>query len=254
MKLNVKSDVDFGTNILDVKVPKELRKKVKSGLSYVDAAFGGEGFTPSCVTLFTGTPGSGKTTMMLKLADSITKNGGIVLFNTAEESLFQVKLVAERLNLKHGFHAGGETHMPSLLEKCDALRNKRGNKNKPFFLIVDSLQCMDDGKYTRKDGSTHINGGSATRALGMMTNYCKEHFCNAIVIGQVNKSGTMAGSQKLKHMVDSMMTLSVEERDPDLRGCRVLQMEKNRFGGAGGTFFLELGKRGFKEVARVSAA
>ena len=113
---------------------------------------------------------------------------------------------------------------------------------------------MDDGKYTRKDGSTHINGGSATRALGMMTDYCKEHFCNAIVIGQVNKSGTMAGSQKLKHMVDSMMTLTVEERDPDLRGCRVLQMVKNRFGGAGGTFFLELGKRGFKEVARVSAA
>ena len=127
MKLNVKTDVDFGTNILDVKVPTQLRKKVKSGLSYVDAAFGGEGFTPSCVTLFTGTPGSGKTTMMLKLADSITKNGGIVLFNTAEESLFQVKLVAERLNLKHGFHAGGETHMPTLLEKCDELCNKRGN-------------------------------------------------------------------------------------------------------------------------------
>ena len=254
MKLNVNTDIDFGTNILDIKVPTQLRKKIKSGLGYIDAAFGGEGFTPSCVTLFTGTPGSGKTTMMLKLADSITKNGGLVLFNTAEESLFQVKLVAERLNLKHGFTAGGETHMPTLLEKCDTLRNKHGNKNKPFFLIVDSLQCMDDGKYTRKNGSTHINGGSATRALGMMTDYCKEHFCNAVVIGQVNKSGTMAGSQKLKHMVDSMMTLSVEERDPDLRGCRVLQMQKNRFGGAGGTFFLELSKRGFKEVARVSAA
>ena len=56
------------------------------------------------------------------------------------------------------------------------------------------------------------------------------------------------------HYVDAMMTLSVEERDPDLRGCRVLQMVKNRFGGSGGTFFLELNKRGFKEVARVSAA
>ena len=254
MKLNVKTDIEFGTNILKVQVPKELRKKIKSGVGYIDAAFGGDGFTPSCVTLFTGTPGSGKTTMMLKLADSITKMGGIALFNTAEESVFQVKLVAERLNLKHGFFTGGETHMPTLLAKCDALRNKRGNKNKNFFLIVDSLQCMDDGKYTRKDGSTHVNGGSATRSLGMMTNYCKEHFCNAIVIGQVNKSGTMAGSQKLKHMVDSMMTLSVEERDPDLRGCRVLQMQKNRFGGAGGTFFLELNKRGFREVARVSAA
>ena len=93
MKLNVKTDIDFGTNILDIKVPAPLRKKIKSGLGYIDAAFGGEGFTPSCVTLFTGTPGSGKTTMMLKLADSITKNGGLVMFNTAEESLFQVCLL-----------------------------------------------------------------------------------------------------------------------------------------------------------------
>ena len=46
----------------------------------------------------------------------------------------------------------------------------------------------------------------------------------------------------------------VEEKDADLRGCRVLQTTKNRFGGCGHTFFLALNKRGFKEVARVSAA
>jgi DNA repair protein RadA/Sms len=254
MKLNVQTEVPFGTNILDIEVPKALRKKFKCGVDYIDSALGGSGFTPSAVTLFTGTPGSGKTTMMLKLADSITGNGGMVMFNTAEESLYQVKLVAERLNLRKGFQAGGETHIPTLLEKCDELRSRPGNEKKPFFLIVDSLQCMDDGKYTRKDGSTHINGGSATRSLGMITNYCKENMCNAVIIGQVNKSGQMAGSNKLKHMVDAMMTLTVEEQDADLRGCRVLQMVKNRFGGAGGTFFLELNKRGFREVARVSAA
>ena len=82
MKLNVKTDVEFGTNILKVKVPKELRKKVRSGLDYIDAAFGGSGFTPSCVTLFTGTPGSGKTTMMLKLVDSLVGHGCIGIFNT----------------------------------------------------------------------------------------------------------------------------------------------------------------------------
>ena len=250
MKLNVKSDnIEFGTNILKVKVPKQLRNKVKCGVDYIDAALGGGGFTPSAVTFFTGTPGSGKTTMMLKMADSLTRNGALVVFNTAEESLYQVKLVAERLNLKHGFHAGQETSVPALLEYCDTLRNKRGNKNKPFFLIVDSLQCLNDGK-----NGIHTNSRTAQRALAMITDFCKENFCNAIVIGQVNKTGQMAGSNVLKHMVDSMMTLSVEERDPDLRGCRVLQMVKNRFGGAGGTFFLELNKRGFREVARVSAA
>ena len=161
-----------------------------------------------------------------------------------------MKLIAERLGLRSGFSVGQETHVPSLLEKCDALRAKRGNKNKPFFLLVDSLQCMDDGKY--KDGS--VNRASAERSLGLMTDYCKENFCNAVVIGQVNKSGKMAGTNKLKHMVDAMMELSVEEKDPDLRGCRVLQTTKNRFGGCGHTFFLALNGRGFKEVARVSAA
>jgi len=251
VKLNVSTnEVAFGTNILKIKVPKKLRQKVKTGVEYIDSALGGEGFTPSMVTFFTGTPGSGKTTMMLKLADSLTKQGAVVLFNTAEESLFQVKLVCERLGLKNGFAAGQEIHVPTLLKNCDKLRNKRGNKNKPFFLIVDSLQCMNDGKYT--DG--HINTRSADRALGMITDYCKEHYCNAVVIGQVNKSGQMAGTNKLKHMVDAMMELSVEQRDEDLAGCRVLQTTKNRFGGCGHTFYLQLGKRGFREVARVSAA
>jgi predicted ATP-dependent serine protease len=115
---------------------------------------------------------------------------------------------------------------------------------------VDSLQTLDDGKYTNGGGGR----AKDKRALGLITDYCKENFCNAIVIGQVNKSGEMAGSNVLKHMVDAMMTLHVEERDPDLRGCRVLQMVKNLFGGSGGTFFLDLKKRGFKEVARLSAA
>jgi len=251
MKLNVRNDeVTFGTNILKVRVPRALRNKFRSGLDFVDCALGGEGFTPSQVLLFTGTPGAGKTTMMLTLADSITRAGGLAVFNTAEESLFQVKLIAERLGLSSGFAVGQETHVPSLLEACDKLRAKRGNKNKPFFLIVDSLQCMDDGKY--KDGS--VNSQSATRALALITDYCKDNYTNAIVIGQVNKDGKMAGSNKLKHMVDAMITLSVEEKDPDLRGCRVLSTVKNRFGGCGHTFFLALNGKGFTEVARVSAA
>lgn len=74
MKLNVRNDsIDFGTNVLNIKVPDQLRNKVKSGIEYIDGAMGGEGFTPSQVVLFTGTPGAGKTTMMLDLADKLTK-------------------------------------------------------------------------------------------------------------------------------------------------------------------------------------
>jgi DNA repair protein RadA/Sms len=186
--------------------------------------------------------------MMLAMANALSKKGAIVVFNTAEESLYQVKMVVERLKLRKGFAVGQETHVPTLLEKCDKLR--KANPKKPFFLIVDSLQCMDDGKYS--DG--HTNSKSAERALGMITDYCKEHYVNAVVIGQVNKGGQMAGTNKLKHMVDAMMHLGVERKDADLEGCRVLQTTKNRFGGCGHTFFLALDGKGFTEVARVSAA
>ena len=246
MKLNVRrDDISFGTNILDVRVPEKLRERHECGVSYIDTAFGGKGFTPSTITLFTGEPGAGKTTLMLELANALTSQGYTTLFNTAEESLYQVKLTCERLSLTHGFIAGQESYVPKLLSNCSALRARKPNT--PFFLIVDSLQTLNDGKY----GQEHTNTQSAVRALQMLTDYAKEHYINIICIGQVNKSGSMAGSQKLKHMVDAMLHLSIERKDEDFKGLRVLETIKNRFGGAGWTFFLDLKKEGFNEVARV---
>jgi DNA repair protein RadA/Sms len=246
MKLNVKRDnITFGTNILDIAIPSKLRERHPCGIDYIDAAFGGEGFTPSTMTLFTGEPGAGKTTLMLTLANALTSKGYTCLFNTAEESLYQVKMTCERLDLNSGFIAGQESYVPRLIKHCDTLRNKFPNK--PFFLIVDSLQTLNDGKY----GEQHTNGQSAVRSLQILTDYAKEHYVNIICIGQVNKSGNMAGSQKLKHMVDAMLHLSIERKDEDFKGLRVLETIKNRFGGAGWTFFLDLKKEGFNEVARV---
>ena len=246
MKLNVKRDgIVFGTNILDLRVPSKLRERHPCGVNYLDAAFGGEGFTPSTISLFTGEPGAGKTTLMLTLANALTSQGYTCLFNTAEESLYQVKLTCERLELSSGFIAGQESYVPKLIKNCDTLRKKFPEK--PFFLIVDSLQTLNDGKY----GEDHTNSQSAVRSLQALTDYAKEHYINVICIGQVNKSGNMAGSQKLKHMVDAMLHLSIERKDEDFKGLRVLETIKNRFGGAGWTFFLDLKKEGFNEVARV---
>lgn len=246
MKLNVKRDnIVFGTNILDLRVPSKLRERHPCGVDYLDAAFGGEGFTPSTISLFTGEPGAGKTTLMLTLANALTSQGYVCLFNTAEESLYQVKLTCERLELTSGFIAGQESYVPRLIKHCDILRKKFPKK--PFFLIVDSLQTLNDGKY----GEDHTNSQSAVRSLQALTDYAKEHYINVICIGQVNKSGNMAGSQKLKHMVDAMLHLSIERKDEDFKGLRVLETVKNRFGGAGWTFFLDLKKEGFNEVARV---
>tara|TARA_Y100000593_G_C4313002_1_gene339296 strand:- start:311 stop:1063 length:753 start_codon:yes stop_codon:yes gene_type:complete len=246
---NIKvEEVAFGSSIQDIEVPAALKKRVPCGLDYFNAILGGEGFTPSAVTLFTGVPGAGKTTMMLTLANSLQRAGAEVVFNTAEESLYQVKMTSDRLKLKQPFKVGGETRVPVLLEGCSKVREAAPGR--PFFLIVDSLQCMDDGKFN----TGRITTATAERALGLMTSYAKEHAVNIIVIGQVTKDGKMAGSNKLKHMVDSHIHLSIETKDEDLKGCRILETQKNRFGGAGHVVFLDLMRTGFTEVARVCAS
>ena len=252
MKIDLKNilEIPFGTNIQDIKVPDILKKRVPTGINYFDAVIGGEGFTPSMVTLFTGTPGAGKTTMMLNLANSLQGHGAQVVFNTAEESLHQVKITCDRLKLKHSFMVGGEDNVQTLLKGCDKVRAIPECKDRPFFLIIDSLQCMSDGYFK----SGRITSATAERSLQLLTNYAKEHAVNVIVIGQVTKDGKMAGSNKLKHMVDSHIHLSVEQKDEDLKGCRVLETQKNRFGGCGHVVFLKLRRNGFSEVARISAS
>ena len=240
-------EVPFGASIQDIEVPAALKKRIPCGLDYFNAILGGEGFTPSAVTLFTGVPGAGKTTIMLTLANALQRAGAEVVFNTAEESLYQVKMTCNRLRLRQPFKVGGETRVPVLLEGCDKIRDAAPDR--PFFLIVDSLQCLDDGRFA----SGRITTATAERALGLLTSYAKEHAVNVIVIGQVTKDGKMAGSNKLKHMVDAHVHLSIETKDEDLKGCRILETQKNRFGGAGHVVFLDLHRAGFREVARVCA-
>ena len=232
-----------GTNILDLEVPAQLERTVKTGLKWFDEAVGGEGMTPSTAMMLTGTPGAGKTTMCLQLAESIMASGNICLFNTGEESLFQVRKVAKRLNMKNGFIAGQDTLVEDVLNHADTLR--KAHPKKQVFLILDSLQTLDDGKY--KDG--HTNSMTQVRAIEMITNWCKETYGIALVIGQVTKGGTFAGSNKMKHMVDAHMHLSWERKDKDLLGHRKFKVEKNRFGGTGRTSWLAMSSSGFHVTA-----
>jgi DNA repair protein RadA/Sms len=245
MRIKMNDAFEFGTTLNEVEVPDAMKKKIASGLEYWDAALGGQGFTPGAVTLFTGGAGAGKTTTMLLLADALSRNGAAVVFNSGEESLFQLRMTSQRLGLLCHFVASNEIHVPTLLDNCTKMRNSAKHKGKPFFLILDSLQCMDDGHYA--DGAT--NSKTPERVLQLVTEYAKEHYVNPIVIGQVTKGGKFAGSNTLKHMVDCHCHLSIETKDPDLAGLRILEVEKNRYGGAGSRQFLAMTESGFTLIA-----
>lgn len=258
MQLNVSVDgIEFGTSIADVVVPPELRTKRPSGFEAWDIALGGQGLTPSMVTLFTGEAGAGKTTMLLMVAAHYAARGYNVVYNTAEESAFQLRMTYDRLNLPGSPLIGQVNRAPDLLEQCDAVRAR--DPEKPFILIQDSLQVLDDGHF--KNG--RITTATAERSLEQLTDWTKTKmegvsevasYPNTIVIGQVNKSGKMAGSAKLKHMIDAHIHMSVEtDEKSDWFDCRKVFTTKNRFGGAGMLSFMRMGKTGLTLVGQVSS-
>jgi len=242
MNLNVGiKGLKRGTSIGDIKVPDALRNRRKTGLDFFDAAVGGAGLVPSSVVMLTGTPGAGKTTMLLQLADSITGSGHICLYNTGEESLYQVKMVAERLKLKNGFLVGQDTLVPDLLAHADHIRT--ANPSKQVFVLQDSLQTLDDGKW-----SNGTNSMTSVRATEMLTDWAKSTYGIVMFIGQVTKSGDFAGKQTILHAVDCRGQLFIdEEKKSETYGERIFEVTKNRFGCSGKSYILGLGTTGLYE-------
>lgn len=241
MRLKFSDTFEIGTSIKSVEVPKELLARHLSGVDWIDDGLGGEGFTPSMVTMFTGEPGAGKTTALLTVASGLAERGALVLFNTAEESLFQLKRTVNRLGIRGDFMVGGESNVDTIIAAADKIRSRGANKDRPFFLVIDSLQCLDDGAFS----TGRITSATAERSLEKLTTWAKEGFTNVIAIGQVTKGGQFAGSNKMKHMIDCHMHLSWERKDKELLGLRKFEVQKNRFGGTGRTSWLSLGARGF---------
>jgi DNA repair protein RadA/Sms len=237
-----------GTNINEIEVPEVLRARKKVGIEWFDDSIGGEGMVPSSVMMLTGTPGAGKTTMLLQLANSITGAGHICLYNTGEESLYQVKMVAERLRLRNGFVVGQDTLVEDLLEHADQLR--AANKGKQVFILQDSLQTLDDGKY---GGST--NSMTPVRCVEMLTDWAKSTYSIVAFIGQVTKDGDFAGKQTILHAVDVRGQLFIDEqKKSETYGERIFEVTKNRFGCSGKSYILGMERTGLFEKGSIATA
>ncbi|NBZ95420.1 MAG: hypothetical protein EBR40_03150 [Proteobacteria bacterium] len=236
-----------GTTISNIEVPEALRNRKKTGIEWFDDALGGEGFVPSSVMMLTGTPGAGKTTMLLQLADAITKAGHICLYNTGEESLYQVKMVAERLGLSGNFVVGQDTMVEELIAHADTLR--KANPKKQVFILQDSLQTLDDGKW-----ANGANSMTAVRCTEMLTDWAKANYGVVIFIGQVTKSGDFAGKQTILHAIDVRGRLYIDEdKRSETYGERIWEITKNRFGCSGKAYILGINKRGLYEKGNISA-
>lgn len=262
-------------NILDVKVPPQLRikcpvatHKESACLKWFDDALGG--LTPSSVVMLTGAAGGGKSTLMLQAADALTgaqhyfdqeqaddgtwttkrvpltdSNRHHVLYNSGEESIYQIAMVAERLGLRSGFHVSNHVMSSDLFAERDRIASEHSGSR--VFLLQDSLQTLNDGKY----GDAGTNGSSPVRACRQLTEHAKRTYDVVIFVGQVNKSGEFSGSNKIKHDTDIHCHIYFDkDRKSDSFGERLFTAQKNRFGCSGRTYMLGLDDKGLFEKGR----
>lgn len=242
MKLNFsKANVTDKTNILDINIPAAMRVRHKSNIEWLDDAFA-DGLVSTQVIMLTGDPGGGKTTLMLQWADSLTGAGHNVLYNSYEESLFQVALKIEQLGLKTGFVPSQHRKAPDLLAQAD--RMMKAAPKKHFILIQDSLPTLDDGFY--KDGA--MNSKTPERAVTMLNNWAKESGATVIFVNHVTKSGVFVGKNTVKHAIDTHAAIKVDKKT----GYRNFNVEKSRFGATYNTYVIGLGQGGIKLVRKVS--
>lgn len=251
MNLNIgQPEVSNTSNILDLEIPKEMEKSIKTGHSHIDLLFAGDGIVPSTAALITGLPGAGKTTLMIELADRITASGHICLYNTGEESLYQVRRVTKRLGLKHGFIPSYHRCVDDIKAQLEELAEE--NPGKQVFVIQDSLQCLEPSRVDPdtgeiKKGRPKQGLNAQVAATAQLTEFVKNTFGVLLLIGQVTKNGDFAGKQAIKHIVDCHLHLGIDtERKSDTYGCRVAEILKNRFGTAGVFFGFEIEADGLK--------
>lgn len=219
---------------------KDAKKKeytrVSSGLEEMDRVLGG-GFVDGSLTLIGGEPGIGKSTLILQLCSLIGYEGKI-LYISGEESLEQIKLRADRLNIKNdNIYFLAETDMAVIEEK---LENER-----PEFCIIDSIQTMFSGEITSAPGSV----SQVREITAKIMQICKKKEITTIIVGHVTKDGNIAGPRVLEHMVDTVLYLEGER----YFSYRILRTVKNRFGSTNEIGMFEMKNEGLVEVQNPSS-
>ena len=107
-------------------------KRTSTGIGELDRVLGG-GLTSGMTVLIGGSPGIGKSTLLLQCADHLAQVGP-VLYASGEESRHQIRLRADRLGLGGEVLLLCENSVESILAEAEG--------RKVSFLIVDSIQTM----------------------------------------------------------------------------------------------------------------
>ena len=207
-----------------------------SGFKELDRVLGG-GIVPGSAILIGGHPGAGKSTLLLQVMCGLAKNM-TALYVTGEESLQQVAMRANRLNLPTDkLNMLSETSVEQICNLADQL--------KPQIIVVDSIQVMHLSDIQSSPGSV----AQVRECASFLTRYAKTRQVAIIMVGHVTKDGTLAGPKVLEHAIDCSLLL---EGEADSR-FRTLRSHKNRFGAVNELGVFRMTEQGLREVKNPSA-
>jgi len=225
-----------GADLIDLKkVDAMTLKRLVTGITEVDRVLGG-GFVPGSLTLLSGEPGIGKSTLVAQIGDALAKNRQII-YVSGEESAAQVKGRLERLNCSlDNLRFIGETNVEKIISAV--------LKAEPDLVIVDSIQTVYSSLIPSEAGGINQIRAGAVKFLEL----AKEHDISVILIGHITKDGQVAGPKSLEHIVDTVLYLEAETNN---NYC-LLRASKNRFGSVNELGILEMTGLGFKEVLNPS--
>lgn len=204
----------------DVRVPPRFYQRHQTGFEVLDQVFGGDnpGVLPGGAYLVTGTPGAGKSTLLLQMIDAFCRNGLRTLFNIGEESIYQVKMAADRIKVQGDFEI-------SQFKDVNELIVYATDPDNPFDIIVqDSLQSLDDESLPQ-----HMGDERRWLSIGKkLIELSKDFVITSFIINHVTKDGVIRGKNELVHDADAHVHISISKES----GNRVVQLLKNRFGPA----------------------
>lgn len=218
--------------IQDVQAQEEMRIDMQS--SELNRVLGG-GLVPGSLVLLGGEPGIGKSTLALQV---LMKMGGKkTLYASGEESAKQLKLRAERLaGSPDNLYIMAETSLECILDNVTELQ--------PEVVVVDSIQTIGTEMIEASIGSLSQVRECAARIL----QYAKEKNVPFIIVGHINKEGSLAGPKVLEHIVDTVLQFEGDQHYV----YRILRAQKNRFGSTSELGIFEMQQDGLREVSNPS--
>ncbi|MEG2353911.1 MAG: DNA repair protein RadA [Clostridium sp.] len=222
-------------SIVDIK--SSAHERYDTNITELNRVLGG-GLVKGSLTLISGDPGIGKSTLLLQAAGSVAAKYGKVLYISGEESEEQIKMRADRLEIVNpNLYIVSETNI-ELIET-------HVNNIKPMFVIVDSIQTLFKSDISSAPGSV----SQVRECANDIMRLGKTKGIPFFIVAHVTKQGELAGPRVLEHMVDTVLHFEGERNQE----FRILRTIKNRFGTTSEIGVFEMRGEGLIEVLNPSS-